>query len=94
MVRWSIVHKCQTLIKGILNNIEVNCICEIVPQTIFRRGGAKLNHLADWWVGNHFKRRILNLTRDSMKDRGQMVNTTARVFVHVVFYNCPYALHM
>ena len=50
MVRWSIVHKFQTLIKSIFNNIEVNCICEIVPQTIFHRGGAKLAHLADWLV--------------------------------------------
>ena len=31
VVRWSIVHKCQTLIKCIFNNIEVNCIGEIVP---------------------------------------------------------------
>ena len=50
MVRWYIVHKCQTLTKGIFNNIEVNCICEIVPQTIFHRGGAKWTHLANWWV--------------------------------------------
>ena len=49
VVRWSIVHKCQTLIKGIFNNLGVNCICGIVPQAIFHRGGAKLTHLADWW---------------------------------------------
>ena len=45
--KMSIVHKCQTLIKGIFNNIEVNCICGIVSQVIFHRVGAKLTHLAD-----------------------------------------------
>ena len=68
------------MIKGIFNNMEVNCICEIVPQTIFHRGGAKLTHLA-LVVGNHFKCRILNLRRE-YEGSGQMVNTTA----HVYFY--------
>ena len=54
MVRWSIVHKCQTLIKCIFNNIEVNCIGEIVPLTIFLRGGVRLTHLVG---GAYFKGR-------------------------------------
>ena len=69
MVRWSIVHKCQTLTKGIFNNINVNCISEIVPQTIVERGGAKWTHLADWGGGTYFKRRSLNLRRDSVDVR-------------------------
>ena len=80
MVRWSIVHECQTLIKGIFNNIEVNCICEIVPLTIFHRGGAKL--IGGWYP--------LQTQESEFKERecegsGQIVHTTVRAYVmHVV----------
>ena len=83
MVRWSIVHKCQILIKHIFNNIEVNCIWEIVPQTIFHRGGAKLTHLADWLP---LQTQDSEFKEKEYEGSGQMVNTTARVFLHVVFY--------
>ena len=65
VVRWSIVHKYQTLI---FNNIEVNCIGEIVPQTIFLRGGVRLTHLGG---GAYFKGRSLNLRRESIDVRGR-----------------------
>ena len=68
MVRWSIVHKCQTLIKCIFNNIEVKCIGENVPLTIFLRGGVRLTHLGG---GAYFKGRSLNLRRESIEFLGR-----------------------
>ena len=82
MVRWSIVHECQTLIKCIFNNIEVNCIGEIVPQTIFLRGGVRLTHLGG---GAYFKGRSLNLRRESIEFWADSYTDAHAYGMHVLF---------